>query len=136
MAKDPRLEECANCGRTIGRLETACVFKDQTVCADCYARLKPTIDYAAPVATGHTPPSVLPALEHALIDRRPATIQTSRACPACGSTLPAVKKSKGSSVLLIILLLLWILPGLIYVIFYNGYVYVCPRCGYKYGDAT
>jgi len=78
----------------------------------------------------------LPAVEHALIDRRPATIQTGHPCPACGSTEPAVKKAKGSTSMAILLLLLWVLPGVLYMIFYNGYVYVCPRCGYKYGDAT
>jgi len=34
------LEKCANCGRDIGKLEKACVFKDQIVCAECHQRLK------------------------------------------------------------------------------------------------
>ncbi len=34
------LEKCANCGRDIGRLEKTHVFKDNTVCAECYPRLK------------------------------------------------------------------------------------------------
>lgn len=136
MGFTAKLEQCANCGQTIGRLETPCVYEDQIVCAECYARLGSIREYAAPIATHHTPPSVLPGAEHALIDRRPAQIQTSSPCPACGSLEPAVKKAKGSRVALIILLLLWILPGILYLIFYNGYVYACPRCGYKYGDAT
>ncbi len=34
------LEKCANCGRDIGKLEKTHVFKDNTVCVDCYPRLK------------------------------------------------------------------------------------------------
>lgn len=127
------IEECANCGRKIGRLETVHVFKDNPVCAECFARLKPTVDYASPPSRG---PSVAPAAEHALYDPRPQTLGLGRPCPSCGSLQPAVKKSKGSSLVLILLLLFWILPGLIYLIVYNGYVYVCPQCGFKYGDAT
>lgn len=51
-----QLEECANCGRTIGKLETANVFKDSVVCSECYARLAPTIEYATPVVRRPAPP--------------------------------------------------------------------------------
>lgn len=33
-------EKCANCGKTIGRFEKRCVFKDNIVCAECHSRLK------------------------------------------------------------------------------------------------
>lgn len=34
------LEKCANCGRDIGKLEKTYVFKNSTICAECYPRLK------------------------------------------------------------------------------------------------
>lgn len=34
------LQECANCGRTIGRLEKSYVFEDHIVCSECYLKLK------------------------------------------------------------------------------------------------
>lgn len=136
MSSTPQLEECANCGRMIGRLETPCVFRDEVVCAECFSRLSSAIGYAAPSFRGSSTSSVLPAAEHTLTDRRPSSIPVARLCPSCGSTEQAVKKAKGSTVLLIILLLFSILPGLIYWIAFNGYAYVCPRCGFKYGDAT
>jgi len=35
-----RLEKCANCDRTIGKLEQSFVYKDHIVCTKCYQRLK------------------------------------------------------------------------------------------------
>jgi uncharacterized protein (TIGR03067 family) len=46
MADSIALEECANCARAIGRLETPCIYKEQVVCAECYARLCPAMDCA------------------------------------------------------------------------------------------
>jgi len=52
-------------------------------------------------------------------------------CPNqnCGYQGPAEEKARGSTVLLIILLLLWIVPGLIYLGLRSGYKYSCPKCG-------
>jgi hypothetical protein len=51
------MEQCQNCGRTIGNLETANVWNDRIVCTHCYAALNPTPDYAgaasAPAAKSH-----------------------------------------------------------------------------------
>jgi len=55
-------------------------------------------------------------------------------CPVCQSSSPPAEAKKGSALVLFVLLLLWILPGVIYWIFCSGYAYVCPECGYKYGD--
>lgn len=49
--------------------------------------------------------------------------------PNCGYHGPMKKKARGSWVLLVVLFLLWILPGLIYLMFFSGYQYNCPRCG-------
>ncbi|MCY3017494.1 MAG: zinc ribbon domain-containing protein [Planctomycetota bacterium] len=59
-----------------------------------------------------------------------------RLCPMCRSAQPAVKKRKGSILVAIILLLVFLLPGIIYCIVYSGYTYECPDCGYRYGDAS
>jgi len=55
--------------------------------------------------------------------------------PNCGYRGPGRVKKKGSAVVMVLLLLLWILPGILYAIFYNGSVIVCPRCGMKVRDA-
>jgi hypothetical protein len=34
------LETCANCDRTIGRMEIPHLFRDTTVCSDCHDHLK------------------------------------------------------------------------------------------------
>lgn len=40
---------CANCGRTIGNLETPYLHNEQVVCGECAARLSsPAIDYETP----------------------------------------------------------------------------------------
>ena len=36
----PQLEECANCGRTIGKLETPMVWNNNVVCNACYRTLR------------------------------------------------------------------------------------------------
>ena len=42
---------CANCGQPIGSLETPYVYRDQTVCVQCWAKLAPRpVDYEAPNA--------------------------------------------------------------------------------------
>jgi hypothetical protein len=59
MADSMALEECANCARAIGRLETPCIYKEQVVCAECYARLCPALDCAptAPADLEHKQPN-------------------------------------------------------------------------------
>lgn len=51
--------------------------------------------------------------------------------PNCGYTGPATRTAKGSTLTMVLLLMLAVLPGLIYAILYNGDVFVCPRCGAK-----
>ncbi len=38
-AQTPAPETCENCGRSIGRLETASIWKDHVVCPHCYKNL-------------------------------------------------------------------------------------------------
>jgi hypothetical protein len=127
-ASDP--ENCVNCGERIGKLETPYLWQQHVVCGLCYEKLSrstpinkpPEIDYAS-VAPPNIPQTKQMARE---ISRR--------TCPICGSTKPPVKKAKGSALLCIFLLLLWIIPGIIYGIVCGGYAWVCPDCGAKLGD--
>jgi len=52
-------------------------------------------------------------------------------CPNanCGYKGPAKKKSRGSSIVFIVLLMFGILPGILYAVFRSGYRYECPQCG-------
>lgn len=137
------MDTCENCGQPIGKLETPFVFEESVVCKACHRRLSdnampteslkdlPEIDFDLNSTGAIAPPSVQ-------MKNKSKTVipGIGRVCPACGSTAPAIKKPKGSRVLLIFLLLLWLLPGIVYLIVYSGYVYTCPRCGYKFGDAA
>jgi hypothetical protein len=44
-------ETCANCGQTIGQLEQAYVWKEQTVCAECFGRLRGATASRLPLLT-------------------------------------------------------------------------------------
>jgi predicted amidophosphoribosyltransferase len=68
------LEDCANCGDQIGKLETPCIWKDQVVCQNCHTKLsqqQPVIATAAPT---------LPPI-------RPMVYSGSRSCPSCRKPL-------------------------------------------------
>jgi hypothetical protein len=55
--------------------------------------------------------------------------------PNCGYRGPACKQAKGSVVVLIILLLMWLLPGILYAIFCCiGSRLLCPQCGVHVRD--
>lgn len=51
-------------------------------------------------------------------------------CPNanCGYVGPGKKIARGSTIIGILLLLCWILPGVIYFMFFSGYRTCCPRC--------
>lgn|GEM_PF-5105768 len=84
------METCANCDRTIGKLETPFLWQDEIVCQDCHARLQRQSSSARP--TSHAslstdeiesvisgPPSIPP--EDINEDSSPTLV-----CPTCGST--------------------------------------------------
>lgn len=144
------LEKCANCDVTIGKLETPHVWGDAVVCAACYGRLD--------VGRGSTETLTESDLVADLPERPPLFLQygtprrdlddtpVARAAPYvppgaiicpnpnCGYVGTPKRKSKGSAVIMIVLLLLWVIPGVIYAIVYNGYTLTCPRCGIKVRD--
>lgn len=59
-----------------------------------------------------------------------------KTCPICGLRSIAIRKRKGSLLLAIFLLLFWILPGVLYLIFRGGHVMACSKCGAKIADAA
>jgi len=61
---------------------------------------------------------------------------TKKKCPICGLRSAAVRKRKGSLLVTIFLLLFWLLPGVLYLIFRGGYVMACGNCGAKLADAV
>lgn len=147
------LERCANCERAIGRLETPHVWQEQIVCSDCYKRLSPTgpvlvdpsvadEDFVVDVLNDGKPAT--PSLEYyargendraRMMKGVAAASSTAPACPNCGSRSPRVRTRKGSIIVLIVLLCFGVLPGLLYAILNDGYVWKCSSCGAKTGDA-
>ena len=55
MPKTITTEACANCGDVIGKLETPHVWKENVVCARCYAKL----NTAPPLVIVHAQPAIL-----------------------------------------------------------------------------
>ena len=49
--------------------------------------------------------------------------------PNCKYHGPAAEKSRGSRAAMWILMAFFLLPGLIYGMFFSGLQYCCPRCG-------
>jgi hypothetical protein len=112
---------CTNCGRIIGQLETPYEYDGFTVCGDCADRLNAELARAQ---------AVVQAAD--IVDMRRS--RPARSCPICGSSRAPVSKSKGSTLVLLLLILFAIVPGILYAMFFSGYVYVCPKCGFKYGE--
>jgi hypothetical protein len=56
-------------------------------------------------------------------------------CPVCGYRGRPEKRAKGSAIVAFALLLFGVLPGLIYMMFFSGYVWACAQCGAKKADA-
>ena len=50
-------------------------------------------------------------------------------CPRCGCFGRPVSKERGNILLVILLLMLYVIPGLIYAIAFQGYKGVCSSCG-------
>ena len=123
------LETCANCGRAIGKLETPHLWQQQVVCEQCVNQLSP------PLAVPSSPPPQLLPSRHP--DLHPGRIlkHGERVCPNpnCGYCGMGKKEARGSGVIFVILILLWIIPGLIYWALCGGYRIVCPKCGMEWG---
>lgn len=49
--------------------------------------------------------------------------------PNCGYRGRPKRQARGSAVIGLILLCLFIVPGILYCLFRGGYRYTCPKCG-------
>lgn len=49
-------------------------------------------------------------------------------CQNCHAEVKPIKKKKGSVLILIPLIFLYIVPAIIYALLYDGYIYRCPKC--------
>lgn len=126
-------EKCGNCGVTIGRLETPCVFRDHIVCMPCYDRLARSqpeiVDPVRPSTNEVAPPTIVYANKN-------ATEYGGMICPNphCGFRGVPTKQKKGSTIILIFLLLVAVIPGVFYAMLFNGTILKCPNCGMKLGE--
>jgi DNA-directed RNA polymerase subunit RPC12/RpoP len=111
------MEVCANCGRTIGNLEVANIFREHVVCSECLARLTPKLDVLDERDVVHLP-------------RQPPPISDpSPRCPRCGyKGIIAQRGVIGHEVMLCaVLLIICIIPGALYYMSKDGTLY-CPQC--------
>ena len=140
-------ESCSNCGEKIGRLETPHIWNQFVVCARCRQKLEAdsmlagqsrasgptpkefkegdTMDYASLSSQQSSPPVVSGSV------RGPQIICPN---PRCGYVGPGKKIAKGSMVAGCLLMLFFLLPGILYLMFTSGYHIVCPRCGMQIRD--
>jgi hypothetical protein len=144
------LETCRNCGRTIKGMEQAFVFDDHVVCEDCRrellrAKIEKQKHYTPPqeeelveqireVAEAEVIPYATPARYEP--PSPPPISSAVPPCPGCGARAAAIRKQQGSMGLCVLLLLLWLLPGILYYALCCRYAMVCPQCGLKRGEAA
>jgi hypothetical protein len=57
-------------------------------------------------------------------------------CPFCAEKIVAKASERGSTVLAIFLLFLFVIPGIVYIKNNCGYVYSCPKCRRKLLEGT
>jgi hypothetical protein len=157
------MDACENCGKTIGKLETPYLFDEHVVCEGCERKLsvgakkieqdllalRENDQFIASIQSEITndpnqmagraeslSPSSVGAVVLSEYGSWGEPLKPSHCCPACRSSASPVRKAKGNLPLQVVLLLIGILPGLLYFVFHEGYVFACPLCGYKYGEAA
>lgn len=134
------METCENCGRIIGNLETPHAWRERVVCAECRQRLDrnatPEVPPPPPLnIAGHAAAiGVIPYGASAPPPPPFAMRHGERICPNpnCGYCGSGKKEARGSRLLFILLILVWIIPGLIYWAVCGGYRIVCPKCGMEW----
>lgn len=75
---------------------------------------------AAPATTEPPPPTFTPGKGMIICPN-----------PNCGYKGPVKKKARGSRIVGVILILFLLVPGILYFLFFSGYRYYCPRCGFQ-----
>jgi len=129
------LEECANCGDQIGKLETPYVWRERIVCRACHAKL--SIGNGAPNSPALRSTATA-ALPYAAAPPRVVVIGGDDIIcpnPNCRYSGRGKRVAKGSQAVGCLLLLLAIVPGILYLALCTGYAMHCPRCGVKVRDA-
>jgi hypothetical protein len=53
--------------------------------------------------------------------------------PKCDFRGPPSCEARGSAVVGVLLCLFFLLPGILYFMFFSGYRYFCPKCGMQLG---
>jgi hypothetical protein len=141
------MEKCANCDRVIGKLETPAVWRDEVVCAGCHEILAKQPAAPAPkTAIQEWADGTAEQIFERPMQSPTATIERPAAkapaaplgyneiiCPNpnCGYIGPAIRRNRGNMVVALLLMLLFVVPGLFYALFTSGYDYFCPRCNMK-----
>jgi hypothetical protein len=133
------VEICANCGEKIGALEPAHVWQSKIVCAGCLPRLSKV----TPAPSTEFDPMEALAMEaqQALMRdqvQAPANPPVRRVLaagdivcpnPRCNYAGPPKKEARASTAAGCLLMFFFLLPGILYFMFKNGYRYLCPKCG-------
>lgn len=105
------MQTCENCESKIGALEKPLQWDGHTVCAPCHAKLSSASSTKSPLASGEIE------------------------CPFCHKNIVPKKQAKGDMVTAIVLLICGIIPGVVYLAKYSGYMTQCPACKVKLADA-
>lgn len=102
---------CENCGTTIGKLETPCVYDDRVVCSACHKRL--VVNQQPPNPPGQ--PNRVPA--------------STKLCPRCHQPGVMVRGLQGMGEIFtfVCLFALFMLPAIFYYIAMESRPY-CPTC--------
>lgn len=127
----PSNEICENCGRQIGKLETPMLHDEHIVCMECYERLaRANLPAKLTESDIYTPPRDLPTIPTMVVGGVVGTAPMIGAvtCRFCGNIGAPVRESRGSGLILLILLLCGVLPGIFYALAFNGYDIKCRRC--------
>ena len=81
-----------------------------------------------PAATASKVSPLPPVSTASPVRRQPGRGEIVCPNPNCGYVGRGDKIARGSTIVGILLLLCWILPGIIYFMFFSGYRTICPRC--------
>ena len=100
-------ETCENCGRTIGKLETPHVWKENIVCRDCNSKLREIACASTALPDAIVTPPILP--QHPPAQFRRGDIICPN--PNCGYIGKPKKIARGSAGVGCLLCLLMLLPG-------------------------
>ena len=108
-------ETCANCGRTIGKLEAGHIYRDQIVCAACIQRLATP----APEPAEHIEAELTPAEAMAQAAAAPQKSATRRSgggpkCQLCGGRMVRKVKSSGNCLGIALALIIFVVGIVIF----------------------